>query len=131
MVVAKPSDAVISADKMNVVYRGIDNPITISIPGVDDRNIKASADGLKRVRGINYILTPGKGREVTINVSGVMSNGERVNSKRVFRIKDIPAPMASVRKEVGVVQMPKASLSKATIGAELMDFVFDLSIDVP
>ena len=27
MVVAKPSDAVISADKMNVVYRGIDNPL--------------------------------------------------------------------------------------------------------
>ncbi|MGB0836584.1 MAG: gliding motility protein GldM [Flavobacteriaceae bacterium] len=128
MVVAKPSDAVISADKMNVVYRGIENPITISIPGVDDRNVVAKANGLKRVKGINYTLSPGKGKTVTINVSGTMSNGEKVNSSSIFRIKDIPAPMASVRKEVGVVKMPKSSLNKATIGAELVDFVFDLNL---
>ncbi|MGB0777169.1 MAG: gliding motility protein GldM [Flavobacteriaceae bacterium] len=128
MVVAKPSDAVISADKMNVVYRGIENPITISIPGVADKDVRASATGLKKVKGINYVINPGKGKEVVINVSGTMSNGERVNSKKVFRIKDIPAPMASVRREVGVVKMPKASLSKATIGAELVDFVFDLKL---
>ena len=73
-------------------------------------------------------MSPGKGKTVTINVSGTMSNGEKVNSSSIFRIKDIPAPMASVRKEVGVVKMPKSSLNKATIGAELVDFVFDLNL---
>ena len=34
--ITKPNSAVISADKMNVVYRGVDNPMTISIPGIPD-----------------------------------------------------------------------------------------------
>jgi len=38
-VIAEPSEAVISADKMNVVYRGLDNPISISVPGVGDKDI--------------------------------------------------------------------------------------------
>lgn len=127
-VISKPSDAVVAADKMNVVYRGIDNPITISIPGVNNKDVVARASGLKKVKGSSYILRPGQGNTITINVSGKLSDGSPINSKAVFRIKDIPAPMASVRKEVGVIQMPKSSLNKATIGAELVDFVFDLNL---
>ena len=33
-VIAEPNDAIVSADKMNVVYRGLDNPVSISVPGV-------------------------------------------------------------------------------------------------
>ncbi len=128
LVVAKPSGAVVSADAMNVVYRGISNPITISIPGVANNAVKANAPGLKKVKGNTYSLTPGKGRELVINVSGTMSNGEPVSDKRKFRIKDIPAPMASIRNEVGVIRMPKSSLAKATISAQLLDFVFDVNI---
>ena len=50
-VISKPNSAVISADKMNVVYRGVQNPITISIPGIQDSKVKASAPGLKRKKG--------------------------------------------------------------------------------
>ncbi len=32
--ISKPNTAIVSADKMNVVYRGVENPLTISIPGV-------------------------------------------------------------------------------------------------
>ena len=32
-----PNAAVIAADKMNVVYRGVVNPMTISIPGIPDK----------------------------------------------------------------------------------------------
>ena len=62
--ITKPNSAVIAADKMNVVYRGVQNPITISIPGIQDSKIRASAPGLKRIRGSKYNLFPGKGREV-------------------------------------------------------------------
>ena len=33
-VISQPDEAVISADKMNVVYRGLQNPISVSLPGV-------------------------------------------------------------------------------------------------
>ena len=47
-VISKPNSAVISADKMNVVYRGVENPMTISIPGIPDNKVRASAPGLKK-----------------------------------------------------------------------------------
>ena len=36
VVVPRPNSATISADKMNVVYRGVVNPISVSFAGVDD-----------------------------------------------------------------------------------------------
>ena len=116
---------------MNVVYRGVENPMTISIPGVPDNKVVATATGMRRGSGSGkYLLSPQSGAEVRINVTGTLNDGTKVSSSQSFRIKDIPAPMASVRRETGIVRMPKASLEKATIGAELKDFVFDLKINV-
>ncbi len=128
-VVAKPNSAVISADKMNVVYRGVQNPITVSVPGVADNAVKASAPGLKKVKGIGkYEMAPGKGREVKITVSAKLPDGTPITSSQMFRIKDIPAPVAAARGEYGMIKMPKSTLQKATISSILPDFVFDLKI---
>lgn len=129
-VVAKPNGAVISADKMNVVYRGVANPITVSVPGVADNAVKASAPGLKKVKGVGkYSMSPGKGREVKITVSAKLPDGTPITSNKIFRIKDIPAPSAAVRGEYGMIKMPKSTLQKATISSVLPDFVFDLKIN--
>ncbi|NOQ91776.1 MAG: gliding motility protein GldM [Flavobacteriaceae bacterium] len=128
-VVAKPNAAVISADKMNVVYRGVQNPMTISVPGVADNAVKASAPGLKKTKGIGkYMMSPGKGREVKIVVNAKLPDGTPISSSQMFRIKDIPAPVAAVRGEHGMIKMPKSTLQKATISSLLPDFVFDLKI---
>jgi len=112
-----------------VVYRGVANPMTISIPGVPDNKVKASAPGLRPVSGSGkYIMTPGTGREVTIRVSGTLSDGKSVSSSQKFRIKDIPAPLGAVRKETGYVKMPKTTLTKVSVSAELPDFDFDLKL---
>ncbi len=117
---------------MNVVYRGLQNPITISMPGIADNKVKGTAPGMRKVKGLGkYMLLPGKGREVTIRVTGVLPSGEAVTSNQRFRIKDIPAPMAAVRgSQWGTIKMPKSSLQKVTVGAILPDFVFDLKINV-
>ena len=47
-VVPKPNSATISADKMNVVYRGVPNPFTISFPGIPANKVTASTPGLKK-----------------------------------------------------------------------------------
>src|SRR5699024_380277 len=101
-VIPKPNSAVISADKMNVVYRGVDNPLTISIPGVS--NIHASAPGMTHVSGPNYSLDPTniKARKVTINVSGKLSNGAEVSDTKTFRIKEIPNPIGAIRGQTGL-----------------------------
>lgn len=128
-VVSKPSSAVVSADKMNVVYRGLENPLTISIPGVSDNNVTASAPGLRKIAGMGkYILNPDTGENVTIKVSGKLPDGTVVSSSQSFRIKDLPPPTSTVRMEYGSLKMPRESLSKSTIGATYPDFDFDLDL---
>lgn len=132
-VIAEPNDAIVSADKMNVVYRGLDNPISISVPGVGDNNVKPAVTGNSQLTpngNGKYILNPGSGDEVTINVSAKLSSGKTINTPKKFRIKDIPAAAGTVRGDFGIVSMPKTSLNNTEIKAELPDFVFDLQLEV-
>jgi len=127
-VIAKPNSAVISADKMNVVYRGVDNPMTISIPGIPDDKINASAPGLKRQKGSKFLMNPGKGREITITANGKLPDGNLVSTKTKFRIKDLPRPNATFFRQSGKIRLPKASIERAEVGAILEDFDFDLTL---
>ncbi|VXB06367.1 Protein involved in gliding motility GldM [Flavobacterium sp. 9AF] len=130
VVVPRPNSATISADKMNVVYRGVVNPMTISFAGVSDSDVTASAAGLSKGSGVGkYNMSPGAGREVVINVNAKLPDGKAVSDKKVFRIKDIPGPQGKIRKEVAA-EGPKSSLEVSTVTAELDDFDFDLNIDV-
>ena len=131
----KPNAAVISADKMNVVYRGVDNPMTISIPGIADNNVTASATGLTRVSGSKYVMRPvqGQGRTVTITARGTLPDGEQISTPSEFRIKDIPRPTGTIRGEDGdggPVRMQRQGLEISEVGAVIPDFDFDLSLRV-
>ncbi len=128
--ISKPNAAVISADKMNVVYRGVSNPMTISIPGIPDNKVSASAPGLSKASGSKYAMNPGTGRSVTISASGTLPDGQRVSSQSEFRIKDIPRPSGTVRGEFGEVKMPRTNLEISTVGAILEDFDFDLNLAI-
>lgn len=130
-VIPRPNEALVSADKMNVVYRGLSNPLTISIPGVPGNKVSAKAPGLRRVKGDSYVMNPGKGNEVNIVVTGTPTGADKgVRSVKKFRIKDIPPAVGMVRNQYGTVKMPKSSVGKATIAAGLPDFLFDLKLNV-
>lgn len=131
-VVPRPNSATISADKMNVVYRGVKNPMTISFAGVADSNVKANGPGLVKSSGTGkYIMdvTSVQGREVTINVTA-MVEGKSVSDKKTFRVKGIPSPVGTVRGETGTVKGPKSNLEVSTVGAKLEDFDFDIGLSV-
>ena len=129
--VPKPNSATISADKMNVVYRGVTNPMTISFAGVSDNKVIATGQGLSRGSGVGkYNMNPGSGREVTISVTGTLPDGQKVSDNATFRIKDIPKPTGTIRGEDGNVSMQRGSLEISTVGAKLDDFDFDLPLTV-
>jgi gliding motility-associated protein GldM len=150
-VVPKPNNATISADKMNVVYRGVSNPFTISFAGISANKISAArTPGLKKGKTIFD-----KGRKKTLNgpsdyeldltklpaelrgktivdivVTGELPSGERVVSKVPFRIKPLPTPFGSLDKrnpETVTKAELKNSVVTATFGA---DFDFDLPLRV-
>ena len=128
--ISKPNSAVIAADKMNVVYRGVDNPMTVSIPGIPDNKVNASAPGLTKVSGSKYVMRPGTGRTVTITASGTLPDGTGVRTPAEFRIKDIPPPVGAIRGETGIVRMERGGLEISTVSAVLQDFDFELNINV-
>ena len=133
-VIPEPNSAVISADKMNVVYRGVKNPMTISIPGVP--SVSANAPGLSPSGGAgSYVMdvTNVKSREVTINVSGELPGGKTVSSSKKFRIKEIPRPVGVIGVKDGsdgIIRMPRNQVEISPIGATLPDFDFDLNLTV-
>ncbi len=131
--ISMPNAAVIAADKMNVVYRGVVNPMTISIPGIPDNKVSARGTGLSAVSGSKYSMSPGKGRTVSITASGTLPDGKPVSSSVEFRIKDIPRPTGTIRGEDGdggCVRMQREGITKSSIGAVLQDFDFDLKLNV-
>ena len=128
-VIPKPNAATISADKMNVVYRGVSNPMTISFAGVPDNKVNASGSGLTSRGGGKYTMVPGTGKEVTINVTGTLPDGSKVSDNAKFRIKDIPKPSGTIAgKSEG--SLPRNNIEIGTIKAELEDFDFDLPLTV-
>jgi len=128
--IPRPNEAVISADKMNVVYRGVVNPMTISMPGVPDSQVTASAPGLSRKSGPNYIMKPNVGSaEVTINVTGTFE-GQKFSSSKKFRIKDIPKPEGAILRTTGAVKLAKANILAGELSVAFNDFDFDLTTKV-
>jgi len=115
---------------MNVVYRGLDNPLSISVPGVGDNNLNVNAPGLRKVSNGQYVINPTVGNEVNINVSAKLSSGKTINTSKNFRIKDVPPPSGAIRGQTGNVGMPKESVGNASVGVVLEGFVFDLTFQV-
>lgn len=131
VVVPRPNSATISADKMNVVYRGVVNPITISFAGVSDNNVTASAPGMTKGSGTGkYNISPGQGSELTINVNAKLPDGKVVNDKKTFRIKGIPAPAGAIGGVVGSTKGQKSRLEVSQISAVLKDFDFNVNLRV-
>ena len=121
--VAKPL-AVVSLDNMQVLYAGIDNPITVSVPGVDSRNIKASiVEGqgtLTPTEGEGKYLvkpTPG-GKKMVIGVDAVIDKGAQRMGQPTFQVKPIPDPIITVGGFSNGAKVSRANLaSGATVVA--------------
>jgi gliding motility-associated protein GldM len=131
VVVPQPKSANISADKMNVVYRGLPNPMTISFAGISDDKVSASAPGLTRATGTGkYNLNPGSGTEVKVSVTAKLPDGKPVSDSKIFRIKNIPAPAGAIGGVTGVQKGAKSRLEVSQISAQLQDFLYDLNFQV-
>ncbi len=134
-VIAGPRDvtfekgAMLSADKMNVLYRGLDNPISGSILGVDNKKLSLSAPGA-RVTGSSgkWTVVPGGGEVINLTISG---SGPKGSQSQVFpfRIKNVPGPQGQIRGKP-IVAMPAGSIGNQIVTATIPDFDFPVTFTV-
>jgi gliding motility-associated protein GldM len=102
--VARPS-ASISPTLMNVLYMGIPNPLSVSVPGIPSEDLIVSIDkgGISK-NGSEYIasqLTPGF---ANINVSAKMENGKTMPMGSMkFRVLLLPRPVVRFGNHLGLL----------------------------
>ena len=122
--------ALLSADKMNVLYRGVANPISGSILGADTSGLTLSASGASVSGGRGkWTVIPGSGNTTTLTISGKDSKGKVISQKFEFRIKNVPRPQGQIRGE-NELSMPASSIANQTVGAAIPDFDFPVSFQV-
>jgi gliding motility-associated protein GldM len=127
--VGSPSGVAVSPDKMNVLYVGVDNPLTITA-GAGSEKVSAQFSGgtITKVSGNKYIAKPNQGasgdQSVTVLVEGKSAG------KIMFRVKQLPNPTAYVGNlKPGAV--PSASFkAMGGIIAKLEDSEFDAPFEV-
>lgn len=121
--VAPPSVSV-SATKMNVVYAGIDNPISIGAAGFSNSKLNVTANGATLTRigdGIYNLRVNGNPKEVVVSAS---AEGANLGSM-TFRVKDLPKPTAIIRNVVDGKVSKSALIAANRVEAEMKDFDFE------
>lgn len=128
-----PPTAVISPTAMNVLYRQVDNPLEISVPGVQPENLVVSGPGLRQTSPGNYVanITNVSGSEVNITVGVREEDGSTRNiGSKKFRLKGLPKPEAQIYRRSTPGPYSADLIANATVEAAYQDFVFDLSLTV-
>lgn len=127
--VAKPN-LTVAAEKMNVFYAGVTNPVSISVPGVTPDKIRCEISGGQKITpkgaGTYEVFVNNPGQKVTITVFATVDGKPKNMGSKEFRVKAIPDPVARFSgKADGVAN--RTELENGTIAAVLDNFDFDLS----
>ncbi len=131
--VAAPS-LVVSPTKMNVFYRGIENPVDVSVAGYSTSAIQPSMTNGSITKATNgFIVKPGQGQEAVVSVTVTNPDGSKKSMEGVkFRVKNVPDPVANFGgKGPGDNTITRGELNAAQgVIAKMENFEFDLKFDV-
>ncbi len=114
--------SVVALDRMNVVYRGVENPISIAVNNAKSYII--SGKGVSKKEDGSYVLRPGSGDETKVFVEIENFDGYKFVEQHVFRIKGLPAIVATVNGFNTNVLLKRDDILKSIVSTEMEDFIF-------
>ncbi len=123
--VGTPSGAAVMFDKMNVLYIGVENPLSVSSGSGDEKtSVNLSTGGSISKKGggkyVANVTTPTNDAKITVSVSGGKSLQFPV------RIKRIPDPVPTLSGKIKGGKINKATLqAQGGLVAVLENFDFD------
>lgn len=126
------STASIALDKMNVLYIGVDNPVTIAASGAGDDKIGFSITGgggtYTKAGGGKYVVRVNSVTDecwINVSVDG------KVAGKSKFRVRTIPKPIAIIGPYESGSNVPAGAFkAQSGVGAFVKDFPFELQYKV-
>ncbi len=132
-----PPSATVSADIMNVLYAGYDNPMSVSVPGIPSSRLRVSMTGgnFTQKGDGKYIARPTNvGGEAVITVGAETEGRVQEMGKFTFRVRKLPDPTAYIPIEDDHVmggKIAKQSLMAMTnLGAAIDDGLLNIPFSV-
>lgn len=126
------ANASIALDKMNVLYIGVDNPVSIAASGGGDDKVQATISGgggsLNKIGPGKYVA---RVNSITDNCTITVSVDGKVAGASQFRVRTIPDPVATVGGEPSGANVAAGAFkAQAGVGAYIKDFPFELQYRV-
>jgi gliding motility-associated protein GldM len=122
-----PRTLTVAPLKMNILYSGLKNPVSINAPGVPSELITPSISKgkmTKREDGTYDVEVPTGEKTVTITASAKIGDNNMDLGSFVFRIKRVPDPVAKIANMTdGQIEKNRLIGARAII-PELVDFDF-------
>ena len=126
------ANASIALDKMNVLYVGVDNPISVAASGGGDDKVQVSISGgggsLSKIGAGKYnvrVSSPTDECIISVSVDGKVAGSSR------FRVRNIPAPTGTIGGLASGANVNAGAFrAQAGVGAYIKDFPFDIQYDV-
>lgn len=132
--VTQPS-VTMSATRMNVFYRGIDNPFDIGGGGIPKENLEVTMKNGKVIKkGNAYVIRPNEldeqGRRTQVFVHANIGGERRLVGTTDWRVKKVPDPVAQVAgMSGGDIRKERIAIEDGVM-AVLEDFDFDFKYTV-
>ena len=119
----------VAADKMNVFYMGVDNPITVSAAGSNSANVRVNITGSARKKsgsGSKFVVEGTGQGDATVTVT----EGSKTLGSFPFRVKRIPDPVAKVGGSRGGNIASNVFKAQKGLYAELENFDFEARCNI-
>jgi gliding motility-associated protein GldM len=127
----KPA-GVVSPEKMNVLFVGLDNPVAVSVPGVSNNKVHASLSAgtlsPNPTAGAGHFIANvnSSSPNVSINVTAEIDNRQTPMGKFDFRVKSVPNPTATMGGKAEGGNINKNLLLASSLIPIMKDFYFEL-----
>lgn len=125
-----PAVVAVGADKMNVFYIGVDNPITVAVPGYNCADLSARLVGEGQITELGdcrHSVTVKKPGMVSIEIFTREKGVEKLLGVRQFRVKRIPDPVVRLGNRMGST-IPQVEIREALsqeVQTMMQNFDFD------
>jgi len=125
--------ATVAADKMNVLYAGIENPVSVSASVAPEKiSISLTGGSANKTAAGKYNVTVPESlvsKTVTISIVADMGGKQQHMGSKEFRVKRVPDPVAVIGSNFKGGKISKVDLTanpfiRANMGE---DFVYDLT----
>lgn len=126
--VSKPKLSVVALEKIKVVYRGIDNPISVGVPS-NVKSFTVSGPGVSATETIGkYNIRPQSGKELTVKVEMVLIDNYTIIEEHVYKIVSIPMHETTINGNYSTfrtsLEFTLEEIKDAEIGVKFIDCFF-------